>query len=44
MPVGRQCPNNYKLPVHQEWSDPEEEKDLSKQENEKVQETEEEDD
>ena len=32
-PVGRQCPNNYLLPIHPEWSDPEEEeKDLNKQE------------
>ena len=27
-PVGRQCPNNYILPVYPEWSDPEEEKDF----------------
>ena len=31
--IGRQCPNNYLLPIHPEWSDPEEEeKDLNEQE------------
>ena len=34
-PTGRPCPNNFLLPIHQEWSDPEEEKkDLNKQEEE----------
>ena len=44
MPVGRQCQNNYMLPMHPEWSDPEEEKDLSKQESEGEQEKEEDED
>ena len=31
--IGRQCPNNNLMPIHPEWSDPEEEeKDLNKQE------------
>ena len=38
-PVGGQCPNNYLLPIHPEWSDlEEEEKDLNKQEGEEKQE------
>ena len=43
MPVGRQCLINYQLPVHPEQTDPEEEKDLSKQQKEEEQEKEEED-
>ena len=30
MSVGRQWPNNYLLPVHPEWSDQEEQKDLNR--------------
>ena len=33
-PIERQCLNNYQLPIHPEWSDPEE-KDLGKQKNRK---------
>ena len=37
-PIGRQCPNNYLLPIHPEWSDPEEEeKDPNKQEDKEKQ-------
>ena len=32
-PIGKQCPDNYLLPIHPEWSDSEEEeKDLNRQE------------
>ena len=40
-PTGRQCLNNYILSIHLEWSDPEEKKDLSKQQKEEEQEKEE---
>ena len=41
-PAGRQCLNNYLLPIHPEWSDDseEEEKDLNKQNREEKQEIE----
>ena len=33
--IGRQCPNNYLLPIHPEWSNSEEEeKDLNRQDKE----------
>ena len=34
-PTGRQCPNNYLLPIHPEWSDPKQEE--NKQEGEENQ-------
>ena len=43
MPIGRQCPNNYQLPIHPEWSNLEEEKDIRRQQKEEEQEKEEED-
>ena len=42
--VGWQCPNNYMLPIHPEWSDLEDEKDLSNHENKEEQEKEKEED
>ena len=34
-PIGKQCLNNYLLPIHPEWSDPEEEeKDIGRQDRE----------
>ena len=37
MSIGRQFQNNYLLPIHPEWSNPEEEKDHNKQQKEEEQ-------